>query len=431
MTFKEILCAAALITTFSLVPCASAKSPVRGPFPFDPISGSSGTNFDAPWILPEGYEQSILSDELDLNIYPESPDLNDMNVQNETGKKAGRYLYRTHEVRPGAPGSGKPGGAVSVLDLATGAAKVLVQRDDWEALDGIEWTQWGTLLFAEEIVNNARPDPDFPNATSGLLYEVVFDKKDPSVAAGVFARPALGSLAHEGIVADGNRDIYVIDERNGGGIYKFVADREGDLSSGQLFALKVADAATRVGAAEWVPLDRDQVQISARTASNAVGATGWARPEDLELIGRTLYAAVTGEDLVLAIDLEGSQPSVSNFVKAGVNVPEEGTTKVGADTGFNSPDNLAVDKAGNLYIAEDNVPSDIWVATPDRDGDGQSDSVNLFASLTDPGAESTGIYFGKDAGILFVNIQHSASGNDKTMLIYRAGDKSVRKIGGK
>lgn len=54
-----------------------------------------------------------------------------MNIVNETGKHAGRYMYRTHEVR---------GGAVSVIDLKTGMTKEVIGRVDWEALDGIVWT---------------------------------------------------------------------------------------------------------------------------------------------------------------------------------------------------------------------------------------------------------------------------------------------------
>ena len=42
------------------------------------------------------------------------------------------------------------GGAVSVIDLETGRTRVLVQRGDWDALDGMVWTPWHTLLFAEE-----------------------------------------------------------------------------------------------------------------------------------------------------------------------------------------------------------------------------------------------------------------------------------------
>lgn len=55
-----------------------------------------------------------------------------MNTVNETGRQAGRYLYRTHEV--------SSNGAVSVVDLKTGEAKVIAQRADWRRLDGVRWT---------------------------------------------------------------------------------------------------------------------------------------------------------------------------------------------------------------------------------------------------------------------------------------------------
>ena len=43
--------------------------------------------------------------------------------------------------------------------------------------------------------------------------------------------------------------------------------------------------------------------------------------------------------------------------------------------------------------------------------------LHLSASLKDPAAEGTGIYFGKDPHTLFVNVQHSLTENDKTVAI--------------
>lgn len=403
---------------------ALADTAVHGAMQFDPIAGSAYTEqtrdpavlTESPWKIPAGYRQYIVSDESDLDIYPGSPDWNDMNTANETGKHAGRYLFRTHEVRPDARNPGVyTGGAVSVVDLKTGAAKVVAQRQDWEALDGLVWTPWGTALFAEETGTAVFKDPAAPSAMRGLLYELAFDKKDPTTMASVTVRPMLGSMAHEGIELDAAGNVYVIDETAGGAIFKFVPKRRGDLSDGQLYALKV-DGSTgdRTGNAEWMPLDMTLAQIDARTAAANVGATGYGRPEDLERIGDTLYAAITSEARVLAIAL-GDKPVVSDFVKAGVNVPVE--NKAAGVTGFRNPDNLANGPDGTLWIVEDNVPSDIWVATPDRDRDGVSDRVQLFASLKDSEAEGTGIYFGKDPHTLFVNIQHSATGNDKTVAI--------------
>ena len=435
----KTLIAAALATAFATN--AFADSDRHGSMAFDPISGSAyaETTSDPailnsePWIIPDGYTQKIISDESNLNIYrngdgSEVADWPDMNTVNETGKHAGRYMYRTHEVRPGVV-TPFTGGVISVIDLKTKETKIVAQRADWEALDGIVWTPWRTVLFAEETITAQLPDPDVPAATSGLLYELELDKHDLTKAKKVSVRPLLGSLSHEGIELDAEGNVYVIDEDRKGAIYKFVPETYGDLSKGQLHALRVKNGA-KTGEAEWVALDMAQVQVSARVAAAAVGATPFCRPEDLERIGHTLYAALTCEDVanpantsgagaVLSITL-GKTPKVSYFVAHGVNVVKE--DKLNQVSGFKSPDNLAKGPDGRLWIVEDNVPSDIWVAEPDLDGDGYSDKVSLFASLKDKGAEGSGIYFGKDPHTLYVNVQHSVTKNDKTMAISNRHD---------
>lgn len=421
---------------------AHAGSVVDGPMSFRPIAGSAyGMDADAsiatePWLIPAGYVQKIVSDEKGLDIYVAN-DWNDMNTVNETGKHAGRFLYRTHEVRGGAIGNdgnarrndGGSGGAVSVVDLKTGVAKEVVGRADWEALDGILWTPWQTILFAEEAGTTARPDLDHPAATAGLVYELRLDPLDLTVAESVTVRPLLGALAHEGIETDAEGNVYVIDEDRRGSIYKFVPESYGDLSGGRLYALRVKNGA-RTGSAEWVALDMKQVQIRANVAARAVGATEYCRPEDIERIASTLYVALTCEDVdnpantrgrgaVMAVEL-GDKPLVSYVVAAGRNAPIEDSAR--GITGFKSPDNLADGPDGKLWIVEDNAHSDIWVYDPrskDANGDGYRDGVYLFASLKDKRAEGSGIYFGKDPYTLFVNVQHSGTGNDKTMAITR------------
>ena len=395
---------------------------VNGPMAFEPIAGSAygqttSSWGDAPWIIPDGFRQYHVSDEIDdlgggggLDIYAGVDDLTDMNTVNETGKWAGRFLYRTHEQ--------DTNGAVSVVDLETGASKVLVKQGEgvdetglpWRDLDGLVWTPWGTLLFAEE-------DPQ------GHVFEIVLDPQDPSTAVAVYDRPALGLIRHEGIEVGPDGAVYVIDELNGGSIFRFVPDRRGDLSSGQLYALKISgisDAAQvwnsgndHTGAFEWIALDQDQAMVDAKVAADAVNATEYGRPEDVELIGSILYVANTTEDRVIAIDLNSN--TVATFVQKGLNVPVENS---GASiTGFNNPDNLADGPDGRLWIVEDNFASDIWVADKDLDGDGAADGVNLFASLKDSGAEGTGIYFGTDPHTLFVNLQHTAADRDGTWAI--------------
>lgn len=396
---KQII--AALTGATALACVGTAAQAAQGPIDFDPIDGSAyglgTTDWTVPYILPAGYTQTLVKDETALDVYPGTDDLHDMNTQNETGKSAGRYMYNTYEVNSG--------GSVAVTDLVTGDTKVLAQDSDWgfdwNRLDGIRWTQWGTLLIDEETAG-------------GHVYEIFFAKNDPTTAVDVVERTAVGSLRHEGIDVGADGSVYVIDELNGGSIYRFVPDHRGDLSSGQLYALKLTglsdagqawSSATydqKVGAFEWVAIDQELAEVDGDAASNAVSATEYGRPEDLEIIGQTLYVANTSEDRVIAIDLR--RQVVSTFVEAGLNVPVEDAAS--GVTGFNSPDNLAEGPDGALWIVEDNDYSDIYRASKDLDHDGAADSVELFGSLTDEGAETTGIYFGKDPRVMYVTVQH-------------------------
>jgi len=118
-----------------------------GGFQFEPLASSAvctpGGNPNAPFIVPGGYTQRIVASE------PAVPDAIDMNTQNETGPFAGRYLYREAE---GAVG------ALTVTDLETGVTKQVAFRPDWESMDPIVWTPWGTILIGEEAGVARRKD---------------------------------------------------------------------------------------------------------------------------------------------------------------------------------------------------------------------------------------------------------------------------------
>ncbi len=366
-------------------------------------------NPTAPWKLPEGYSQTRVSSESDLNIYDRSRnDMTDMMTVNETGPNAGRFLYRTHEAE-----NEPEGGAVSVVDLKNRTTRLLAQNPSWKMVDGIRWTPWGSFLFAEE-------------RTGGRIFEFVLNPD--RISGTVLQRDAVGRMSHEGIAVDAEGNIYVVDEWKsltigcgfvpcGGGIYKFIPDRYGDLSSGKLFVLKIIKGDTRegLGQAAWEgPID----SLDARKDGSLKGGQSYQRPEDLEIIGNTLYASVTEGTVdaagnenyrgrVIAINLATLR--VSNYVKPGVNVPAERGRPghAGYVTGLKRPDNLAKTPDGKLMIMEDNVPSDIWVAV----GTGPvASQVYLFASLSDPKAEGSGIYYDPiDKKTIYVNVQHSAA----------------------
>ena len=413
---------------------ASAMGLGGNGFTFTPLSSSyactvSGGDPVNPIALPAGFTQTIIASE------PQFADAIDMNTQNESGPDAGRYLYRPSE------GSISEVTVTDLWNLGPNSTKRFAFRSDWESFDPIVWTPWGTILVGEEANVASKPDPDFPSAKAGLVYELFPSASDPSVLDHLVARPAIGSKAHEGMRFDKQGNLYSISERNPGYIFKFTPDIKGDLSSGQLYVLKITSpTGDRTGEAEWIPLDRDAVKIDASAAADAVHATGYNRPEDVEIATstgnnqgsiNTLYVAITGltgpvDNRIIAVDLRertgGSTHStafVYDYVKPGINTSA-------AD--FSMPDNLALDPAGNLYIAEDPGGSfatkkngdDIWLARPGNGPHSAASSVERFGSLTDCDAEPTGLYWERGGDRLFVNVQHRGGDHlDKAVAIGR------------
>jgi secreted PhoX family phosphatase len=83
---------------------------------------------------------------------------------------------------------------------------------------------------------------------------------------------------------------------------------------------------------------------------------------------------------------------------------------------LNSPDNLAMDGLGNLYVIED-APNgdagggDIWFVR-DTDNDGRAESLDHFLSVQADGSEATGMIFNPAVPTEFhVCVQHPDSTN--------------------
>lgn len=375
--------------------------------PFDGLASSSSCVLGGKVeqvVLPAGFVATPVATE-GATFF----DLADMNTVNETGWQRGRFLYRTHETGNG--------GGVTYTDLATGQSTILAQRADFERFDGIVWTPWGTVLAAEEASPSAIKDPAYPNSVGGHVYEF-----NPTTGT-IKTLAAVGARAHEGLRFDEDGNLYGISERTPGYIYRFVPDRARDLTKGDLYVLKlVEDLGDRTGWGEWVKLNRDSVIIDSDAQADKVGATGYGRPEDLEIGtstgndrrgNSTLYAAITSENRVIAIDLKAgkgdrnrrNQVFVSDYVRQGVNAPAD----------FLAPDNLALDLAGNLYITEDpggntaggkSLGDDVWAAPFNPASRTKSGQAERFLSITDCDAEPTGVYFSPTGRTLFVNIQH-------------------------
>ena len=100
---------------------------------------------------------------------------------------------------------------------------------------------------------------------------------------------------------------------------------------------------------------------------------------------------------------------------------------------FLHPHDATFDQQGNIYIVEDRgggIDDDIWFAK-DLNGDGDlldvGEGIGRWASNGTVGSELTGLYFDPfNDDRAWVNIQHPASDNDRTIEITLEGDNRNR-----
>jgi secreted PhoX family phosphatase len=377
----------------------------------------------------------------------------DMNTTNETGPQKGRYLFTVFE-------TGNSG--VQRTDLETGVTDTIWQSPapgSAVSFDPCYWTPWGTLIVGEESWQTAANGSTSP-------YGRIFELRNPLTAPGihnpvgpdsndgaVFVHAnAVPRSAHEGIQFDKAGNLYFIDELDGGNIYKFTSKAKwGDVMSsraqyfdaGQTFVLRVGDGNTpnATGPFTWVPITDENgvaldgaititdtngvTSVDARNTTNkaAFKGTDYMRPEDMQMQasagGDYLYFTTTSTHEVYRADLR--RGSITVFVNRNtINL----ATGAAVGTALNSPDNLGMDHDGNIYVVEDRnggTDDDIWFAK-DLNGDGDlldaGEGIGRWASNGTSGSEFTGLYFDPtNKRRAWVNIQHPASGVDRTMEI--------------
>jgi len=264
-------------------------------------------------------------------------------------------------------------------------------------------------------------------------------------------RNVVPRTSHEGIQFDKAGNMYFIDELNGGSVYKFTSTAKwGDVMSGkaeyfdagQTFVLRVGTGNTpnATGNFQWVPLTDSTgaalpgavtvtvngvTSVDARNTTDlaAFKGTDYQRPEDLQIQtiagADYLYMTTTSTNEVYRLDLK--RGVITLFANQDtINL----ATGVRLGAALSSPDNLAIDHDGNIYIVEDRnggVDDDIWFARDlNKDGDlnDAGEGLARWASNGTVGSEFTGLYFDPtDKRRAWVNIQHPNSGNDRTIEI--------------
>lgn len=355
----------------------------------------------------------------------------DMNTVNENGPEAGHYLFTPFE-------TGQAG--IQRTDLRTMLTTTIWQAPvpgSHVAFDASRWTPWGSYLTAEESWS----DPGaIPPSDHGRLFEVTNPLAEPADIE-IKHRGILPRVSHEGLAFDKDNNLYFIDERNNSHIFKFTSKNpsasSGDefFAQGQVFVLRVGDGTVEeaTGRASWIALTdvngnplpgtvlvhNGEIDGRATPKLATFLGTSFDRPEDLEVKTlrngkQQLYVATTTNSKVFSIDL--SRDVVKLFVSQATI---DTATGFAAGTAFRSPDNLAIDADGNIYIVEDQPGGieDTWFAVDEND-DGVAESIGKWASLSTLGAEATGLYFDPfNPHLAYINVQHPASGVDRTVML--------------
>ena len=333
-------------------------------------------------------------------------------------------------------------------------------------------TPWGTALSCEENFDgygtNVTPNVDFAygwhqygGQPGDAEYEFNTFKKygwvcehDPYDPGSVGRKhTALGRFRHENTAfrhEPGKRFVlYMGDDKNNEGVYKFVSERKYSKSSsgnrrileaGTLYIARwepegrrrfaaagdVTPLTATEGTGRWVKVEQAELDDTATKLRARFGADYDAhfatnRPEDVEVAeDGTVFIALTNNSTV-----NDSHGSVRRL-REDRNDPESltftwrdyaagGPTTAGG-IGFSSPDNLVLDQAGNVWVV-----TDISSSRLNRPNEYQYHANNAMFMVPTRGpnkgvafrfangpveCEITGPYFSPDEETLFIAIQH-------------------------
>ena len=310
-----------------------------------------------------------------------------------------------------------------------------------------------------------------PNEPHRFGYVVEIDPTDPDSTP--IKRTALGRFKHENaecvVAPDGRVVVYMGDDERGEYMYKFIStgiytpggDTSNLLNDGQLYVARFNDDQT----GEWIALTEEatgmpaaEISIFTRMAASAAGGTNMDRPEWIATNPTAVeaYCCLTNNSRRGAKNKDGSirtnaggeemvknapNPRDTNrygqivrwrphnddhaassfdwdlYVMAGNPTVHSdayaGSPNINEGNLFNSPDGMAIDTTGIVWIQTD--------GNDDNEGDFAGNGNNQMLAgdpvtgkivrfMTGPnGCEVTGLCWSADLRTMFVGIQHPGS----------------------
>lgn len=342
----------------------------------------------------------------------------------KTGSSTNGYLSVNHETNPGG---------VTMAEVNYNATSKLWQLTKSRAVSfsdpslvqtirncsgGI--TPWGTVVTAEESVTSNDVNND-GYKDYGWLVEI-----DPATAQVISKNTdgtkgklwQMGIMNHENVVINNAGTTAYYGEDGGTHmVYKYVMDTPNDLSSGNLYVLKLDQGLTAAGdpagtTATWIQVPNKTKVDQNNTNTNALslGGTKFNGVEDVDIspLDGKIYFTAKGLDRVYRLQDNGTTASqVETFVGGGSSVYSFNTAQgMKSEAWGDGNDNLTFDELGNLWVLQDGGKNYIWVIAPDHTQ--ANPKVRLFASMP-AGSEPTGLTFTPDHKFGFFSIQHPDS----------------------
>lgn len=337
-------------------------------------------------------------------------------------------------------------------------------------------TMWNTVLSCEENFGTTAAYANLNDTHYGWVVEI-----DPFDGSFLRKHTALGRFNHEntamGMAKDGRVVVYMGDDKKDACVYKFVSKGKYNAANGRRNSDLLSEGTLYVAnlkSGKWVEVSIDAVKkvleatgfkppsgvkgtreellqkfqtqgdvvTYCHEAALLVGGTPTDRPEDVEVspFDNTVFICHTNNDIHGNIHGHITRIFETDDDLGSTTFDFEIFAAGGRQSGFSSPDNLAFDSNGNLWVVTDissgSLNKGVYTSFKNNGlfviptaGPSKGDALQFASGPRE--CELTGPYFTPDERTLFLSVQHPGENTTDvskptSMWPHRQGDNIPR-----